>query len=57
MSDIGILFAGGVVIIVVMAFISMYFPPKNTQTNNSITIHGVGSGVDVVDKIVNKHES
>lgn len=54
MDSIGILFAGGVVLICVMAFLSIYFPPRGSSDSGSITIHGTGKGVDLVDKLVNK---
>lgn len=55
MDAIGQLFAGGVVLICAMAFISFYFPPKESG-NDSITIAGRGTGVNVVDKMVNKND-
>lgn len=51
MEAIGMLFAGGVVLIVVMAFVSIYFPAGGHRDTSSITITGTGRGVDVVDRI------
>jgi hypothetical protein len=51
MEAIGMLFAGGVVLIVVMAFVSIYFPAGGHKEINSITLTGTGRGVDVIDRI------
>ena len=51
MEAIGMLFAGGVVLIVVMAFVSIYFPAGGHRDTSSITITGTGRGVEVVGRI------
>ena len=51
MDVIGTLFAGGIVLIVVMAFVSIYFPAGGHKDTSSITITGTGRGVEVVDRI------
>lgn len=54
MDSIGMLFAGGVVLIVVMAFVSIYFPAGGSRDSSSITITGSGRGVDIVDRLTGR---
>jgi hypothetical protein len=51
MDIIGITFAGFGCLIVLMAFVRIYFPADGNKDTSSITITGTGRGVDVVDRI------
>lgn len=56
MDSIGMLFAGAVVLIVMMAFLKIWFPPDESK-QNSISIRGTGSGVDVVLNMVKNEKN
>lgn len=49
---IGVLFAGGIVSIIILFAIGLI--SGGSKNIDSVTITGTGSGVNVVDKMVNK---